>query len=873
MFQPSKAIAATNQLASRIMSESQARPDRIAADDPLAALRGGGGYATILSVLVAAGAVVLSLIASDFASPLLMTLLATLAMLGVFFLFGMAAGHIRIGDRLPEADLIKVLIDSDDVGVLVTRRRGGDPIYANHAVANLVGRSEAGALGSVEDAFGAGRDASRAIFRLSRAAAAGEILSEVIATPAGPDEARGITEQRFLRIGVKPFASPATERDPGPLVVWTFEDVTQERRQSALQRASYDRQLALYDEMPLGLFSVDSEGIVAHANATFASWIGYGRDVLAERLLRLTDLVSDDGAEVLLRAARDGTDTLAIGLDMTREDGRLVPMHLVCRADVQADGTRGLLIGCVNQEKSQGRADADTDLSDNRLSRFFQSAPFGIATVAANGCIASANAAFARMILDGSSATDAPALEVLTRECDGQLRQQVANGLEEALAGRGNISPLDITFGASKEYTRRVFITPLSGSRDAREAAILYVIDATEQKRLEARFAQASKMEAVGTLAGGIAHDFNNALTAIIGFSEFLLQSHQPPDPSHRDLLLIKSEASRAAGLVSKLMAFSRLQTLQNEVLQLGDVVGDLMPLLKNSLGEKNSLKVHTERDLWFVKTDKTQIDRVIVNLALNARDAMPDGGEVTIRTRNVTERECHKLDHFGLKVGDYVLVEVEDTGCGMSAEVLNKIFEPFFTTKGIGKGTGLGLATVYGIVKQTGGFIFPDSEVGKGTTFRVFLPRFVPDAEEGEALSQKALRNKAPHFTDVTGSGRVLLVEDEDGVRSFAVRALRSRGFEVFEASNGAEALEVLAANDGRVDIVVSDVVMTEMDGPTLLKTLRATSPDQKFVFMSGYPNDAFRAGVDQNETFGFLPKPFSLSQLVVKVKEELAK
>ena len=379
-------------------------------------------------------------------------------------------------------------------------------------------------------------------------------------------------------------------------------------------------------------------------------------------------------------------------------------------------------------------------------------------------------------------------------------------------------------------------------------------------------------MEAVGTLAGGIAHDFNNVLTAIIGHAEFLLQSHKPGDPAHRDLLTIKSSATRATALVAKLLAFSRQQTLQNEVLQLGEVVSEISPLMTKSLGEKIALRVSTERDLWLVKTDKSQIDRVIVNLVMNAKDAMPNGGDLTIHTRNVTERECQKMDHFGLQVGEYVMIEVADTGTGMSPEILNKIFEPFFTTKGVGKGTGLGLATVYGIVKQSGGFIFPESEVGKGTTFRVFLPRYVLDAEEELTLQQRQAKKEARHAPDVTGFGRVLLVEDEDGVRSFAVRALRSRGFEVLEASNGAEALDLIETSDVKPDIVVSDVVMPEVDGPTLLKTLRQTHPDLKFVFMSGYPNDAFRSGLDAEEKFGFLPKPFSLAQLVGKVKEELA-
>jgi len=274
------------------------------------------------------------------------------------------------------------------------------------------------------------------------------------------------------------------------------------------------------------------------------------------------------------------------------------------------------------------------------------------------------------------------------------------------------------------------------------------------------------------------------------------------------------------------------------------------------------------------VKADKSQFEQVIINLAVNARDAMPEGGRLTIRTRNVSERESARLNVDGLVAAEYVLVEVEDTGVGMTADVVAKIFEPFFTTKGVGKGTGLGLATVYGIVKQTGGYVYTDSTPGKGTVFRVYLPRFAADelaGVEDEPEAQKAAKKERPG--DLTGSGRVLLVEDEDVVRSFAMRALKRQGYEVLEASTGVEALEVMAQNQGRVDIVVSDVVMPEMDGPTLLKELRKTNPDLKIIFVSGYPDDAFKKSLDENETFAFLPKPFSLPQLAAKVKEQLGR
>ena len=859
MFEAIKADRPANQLASLAMSDAKAPSDRTAADDPLATLRGGGGYATILVVLAVAGCGIFGLIANASGSPLFLTTLATLAMLGVFFLLGMAAGHIRIGERLPEADLLKAINDTQDEAILVVMRRSGQPIYANSAMAEIVGRSETGALGMLENAFTGVSESAEALFRLNRAAMAGETRGETVLAPPRP----GDTGPRYFDVSARLFTTNALQRDPGPLIIWTLTDVTERRRMETAKRVAVDTQLGLYDTMPLGLMKVDADGVVTHVNRTLVEWIGMTPEAIDKQMLRLTDLVSSDRAEGRLRAAHRGVDSRGIDVDVTREDGRSLPMHFVCRSADDAGSNGGLVIGCLNRE---------TEAPDLPLSRFFQSAPFGIATVAADGRITKTNTAFARMILDGTSGAGEYILDTLAPRTMPAIRQQVEAGLQDVLAGRGNIAPVEITVGRNNEYSRRVFMSPLAGGKGAREAAVFYVLDATEQKRLEARFAQSNKMEAVGTLAGGIAHDFNNVLTAIIGHAEFLLQTHKPGDPAHRDLLTIKSSATRATAMVAKLLAFSRQQTLHNEVLQLGELVSEISPLMNKTLGEKISLKVRTERDLWLVKTDKSQIDRVIVNLVVNAKDAMPDGGELTINTRNVTERECQKMDHFGLQVGEYVMIEVSDTGTGMSPEILNKIFEPFFTTKGVGKGTGLGLATVYGIVKQTGGFIFPESEIGKGTTFRVFLPRYVPDAEEEASIQQRQTKKEPRHAPDVTGSGRVLLVEDEDGVRSFAVRALRSRGFEVFEATNGAEALDLLETSEIKPDIVVSDVVMPEIDGPTLLKTLRKTHPDLKFVFMSGYPNDAFRAGLDSEEKFGFLPKPFSLAQLVGKVKEELA-
>ncbi len=385
----------------------------------------------------------------------------------------------------------------------------------------------------------------------------------------------------------------------------------------------------------------------------------------------------------------------------------------------------------------------------------------------------------------------------------------------------------------------------------------------------------------VGQLAGGIAHDFNNVLSAIMMANDFLLNAHKPTDPSFQDIMQIKQNATRAATLVRQLLAFSRRQTLRPQVLDLGDALSDLTMLLRRLIGEKVKLDLVHGRDLWPVKVDVSQFEQVVVNLAVNARDAMADGGKLTVRTANVTADESAQLSYKGLPAADYVRIDISDTGTGIPADIVDKIFEPFFSTKEVGKGTGLGLSTVYGIVKQTGGFVYVDSVPGEGTSFRIFLPRHRPELETqpeaqgthggpNGAAKEAAAQPPKPR-ADLTGQGTILLVEDEDGLRSLNARGLRSRGYSVIEAANGIEAMEALEEKDGAVDLVVSDVVMPEMDGPTLLREMRKRNPNLKIIFVSGYAEEAFDKSLPENEQFAFLPKPFALSALVEKVKETM--
>ena len=367
-------------------------------------------------------------------------------------------------------------------------------------------------------------------------------------------------------------------------------------------------------------------------------------------------------------------------------------------------------------------------------------------------------------------------------------------------------------------------------------------------------------------------------LQAIIGYSDLLLANHRPTDPAFQDIIQIKQNANRAKNLVQHLLAFSRRQTLRPQVLQLGELIGDLSMLVKRLVGETVKLDMRQGRDLWDVHADATQFEQAILNLAVNARDAMPEGGNLAIRTRNVAASECAAFGS-GLVPGDYVLVEIEDSGTGISPENIEKIFEPFFTTKEVGKGTGLGLSMVYGFVKQTGGFILCDSVLGRGTIFRIFLPRHVEEASALRAPDDEAML--APSAAEIevaaaleapavdhTGTGCVLLVEDEEAVRKFAARALASRGYEVLEAASGREAIDILEETEASVDLVVSDVVMPEMDGPTLMRELRKRDPALKIIFVSGYAEDAFAKNLPEGERFTFLPKPFTLKQLIETVK-----
>jgi two-component system cell cycle sensor histidine kinase/response regulator CckA len=409
---------------------------------------------------------------------------------------------------------------------------------------------------------------------------------------------------------------------------------------------------------------------------------------------------------------------------------------------------------------------------------------------------------------------------------------------------------------------------------------VAYLVDVSEQKQMELQLGQSQKMQAIGQLAGGVAHDFNNLLTAIQLRLDELLHRHPVGDPSYEGLAEIRQTGLRAADLVRKLLAFSRKQTVQRETLDLGELISEFEVLLRRLLREDVKLETDYGRNLPLVRADKSQLETAVMNLAVNARDAMRSQGPsskqggapgvVRIRTARLTQAEAKSLGYAGATPGEWALIEVADTGPGIPADIQAKIFEPFFTTKPVGEGTGLGLSTVYGIVKQADGWIHLESKMGEGTAFRIFLPVYIPVAgAEPAAAPAKPAR---PAARDLSGVGRILFVEDEDAVRGVAARLLRARGYEVIEACDGEEALELAELHAGQIDLLISDVIMPGLDGPTLLKKARQYLGDAPVMFISGYAEAEFSDLLEGETGVTFLAKPLDIKVLAERVKQQLA-
>jgi len=873
------------------------KPDLVEEDRLLAMMFWPGKFRTIACLGLFAMVLFAAFFFQEF-NGVLVAILGLLATIGVFAVLAYSAGIVDFHSPSDDANIFAAYADNLTDGMLITNKKG-DVIYANDAYFHILRKPRDKVVSSVETYFSGEPAIAEPLYRLCQAATQLRNWEEEVFIYDGDDKSE--ESKRWVRISVRPIYSGKTATQVrGDLlnqvepnagvhslpaksdvsgVVWRLTDITLERAQRDLEYKELTNAVSQFDAAPLGFFTFNSEGQLSYMNHTLSAWLGRTDRVMEGR--SLYDLMPQEGVQLLQQSLVPHASLRSVQYyDLICEDGSTLSAILYGRPYEFTGSDEPHYGVLVLRAEDAPQLFEPQRMTEMRLEQFYQTAPIGIATINGSGEISNANGSF--RVLLGQVASDKENSDNLFELISDQEKEALKSALDGAADGSAVIAPVDVKFTLNGERSGRLYLSPARDMAEDGAVAIIYAIDTSKQRALEEQFAQSQKMQAVGQLAGGIAHDFNNVLTAIIGYTDLLIGSHRPTDPSFKDMMHIKQNANRAARLVRQLLAFSRQQTLRLEVLSLNDVIKDVTAMLSRLLGEKIELKVEHGRDLWDVKADHHQFDQVIINLAVNARDAMLEamkangvsdgtvtGGTLTLRTENIAEHRSLADEKRGLKPGEYVLLEVTDTGCGMPQETIDKIFEPFFTTKDIGKGTGLGLSMVYGIVKQTDGYIFVSSVEGEGTTFKIYLPRHVADETENLKDLPPQIEDKPK---DLTGSETVLLVEDEEAVRSFAARALSMRGYNVLEANSGTDALDVVAAHNGGIDLVISDVMMPEMDGPTMLTHLRDSLPNVKVIFISGYAEDAFEKNLGEGETFTFLPKPFSLKQLAATVKDVLA-
>lgn len=639
---------------------------------------------------------------------------------------------------------------------------------------------------------------------------------------------------------------------------WRIDDVTERHRMQIAIEEEREKLRDFTDNAPVGFYSVDQEGVFQFANDTFLRMMEMSAsDMLGK--IKLHDIIAKPEADTAAYDITAGSGSHKhIEIDLKNKQGRTFQALVHHSISKENDGkiTGRAVVYDLTEERQIRAALRETQ---DRFERLFDEAPVGICMLSSNGRISDVNIALANMLKEEASQLLNQSFVALVTD---EQKPEAEEWIRTLLSGQHPSAFLELVLRHGKvEVPMQIFGRKVETSNDV----ILHFIDQTEHKNLEKQVSQSQKMQAVGQLAGGIAHDFNNLLTAMIGFCDLLLLKHKPGDPSFADIMQIKQNANRAASLVRQLLAFSRQQTLQPRVLDMTDVLSELSHLLRRLIGANIELNLNHAADLGLIKADQGQMDQVLINLVVNARDAMPQGGKLDITTKNLSNMQGLRLSNGDiLPPGRWVATVVTDTGTGIPSDVLPRIFEPFFSTKDVGAGTGLGLATVHGIVHQTGGYLSVDSVVGTGTTFTIYLPRHTESADEKKeipAVEEKAIAS------DLTGSARILLVEDEDAVRTFSTRALNNKGYQVVDASSAEVALKLMEDKKIDPEILITDVMMPEMDGTTLAKIVREKYPHVKIIFISGYAEDRFKEHLGAH--VWFLPKPFTLKQLATKVKE----
>lgn len=700
-------------------------------------------------------------------------------------------------------------------------------------------------------AFFSGNDASATRFQLLVDNARRGIADQVdLSIPKHEEEPGG--EQRWIAIAATPVPGMAGT------IHWRLDEITNRKHVEDTVRDEREKLINFTDNAPVGFFSVNEDGRFLFVNTTMARWLGADIQTLLNTSRLHDHLVDPPEGSAPYDLSDEGGDKKIAELRMKGPGGRVFLASI--NQSVVHDGASVTTRAVVHDLTSERQMRQALKESEDRFQQFFDEAPLGIAFVDTFGHIKDCNNALAGILGMQVSALEGRPFEDLVT---GDKKQQVLDALSAIEEGTRLAKPIEVSLiGDSREVVAQMHGRKFKGSN-----TVLHFIDLTEQKSLEAQFTQSQKMQAVGQLAGGVAHDFNNLLTAMIGFCDLLLLRHKAGDPSFGDIMQIKQNANRAANLVRQLLAFSRQQQLTPKILDITDTLSELSHLLRRLIGVNIEMELLHDPDLGPVKVDEGQLEQVLINLVVNARDAMDGRGSLRIETSNVTTTEDIKRGGDLQPPGDWVTISMSDTGCGISSDIQERIFEPFFTTKEIGSGTGLGLSTVYGIVRQTGGYIDLKSEVGEGTKFTIFLPRYVPT--EAEEKAEKLGDGKPTAERDLTGTSTILLVEDEDAVRAFSARALANKGYQVIEANSGENALEVLASHEGQLDLMVTDVIMPGIDGPELAREVLKDRPQLPIIFVSGFTEDRFKQEFGDNAFF--LPKPFTLQQLAETIKDVL--
>ncbi len=660
--------------------------------------------------------------------------------------------------------------------------------------------------------------------------------------------------------------------------LWEIIDLTEERRRLEAVFESLSHGVNLLNHAPVGFFSSKANGDISYMNETLAGWLGLDLTQNDQAQASLSSLlVNDNAAPVNLRGEPGEILTAQVDIDLKRRDGVSIPTRIIHQVTFSRDGTA---LPSHSLVLNRSATDADNNALQSAevgFARLYNSSPVAFAAVDAEGRLIEANPSFARLFPKAYaiSLDTAPPTWALVIDQSDKDASRLKDAVQRALAGEISSDPIDVVYEIEGlKRAARCFIS--TGSEKQNKEALFYALDITDQQRLQEEFTQSQKLNDVGRISGIVAHDLNNILTPILGWADLLLSSHRPTDPSFKDIHQIKDMALRAAVLTRQLLAFSRRQKLNPQICNVGDVLSDFYILLRKLVDEKTEIDLRHGRDLGLVKVDRVQLEQVMINLIVNARDAIPSqGGRIDIRTKNIGPRDCASY-HPTLPAKNYVLIEVQDNGCGIPAEIKEKIFEPFFTTKPVGVGAGLGLSSAIGVIQQSNGYMFCDSVAGEGATFRIFLPHHLEESPQATPDQEPFVQEQPPIVLEpatlvervLRTTGSILLVDDDNAVRSFVAHVLRRSGFTVFDAENGQHALELTDEELGALDVVVTDVEMPEMDGPSMYAEISRRNFHPKIIFMSGYMEEDLLASHPEID-FLFLKKPFENREMIETVKK----